>query len=82
MSKHPYVKFGLIGLTAWQYEIFGCFVFYMMAALGYCVYFFVPSKHPWLMLITSTALLIIGILSPINVYYKEKFGYYDNEYNY
>ena len=82
MTKN-YVKFGPISLTAWQYEIFGCIIFYFCAATGYGIYLFDCSDKPyaWIILIPSTLLLIIGIYSPINVYYKEKAGYYDNPYN-
>lgn len=83
MTKN-YVKFGPIGLTAWQYDIIGCLVFYILALYGYGYYLFVPTDklYPWLILIPSTLLLLIGIFSPINVYYKEKAGYYDDPYNY
>lgn len=79
MTK-PYVKIGPIGLTAWQYEIFGCLIFYLLALGGYISYFFGASDKPyaWMILIPSTLLLIIGIASPISVYFQEKASYYDD----
>jgi hypothetical protein len=59
-------------------------IFYILAAFGYGFYLFVPTNNPshaWLILIPTTLLLLIGIFSPINVYYKEKSGYYDDPYN-
>ena len=79
MSK-CYVKlFGLISLTAWQYEIFGCMPFYFLALIGILTYL---NGQSTMILIPSLLLLLIGIGSPINVYCKEKNGYYEDPYRF
>jgi hypothetical protein len=72
------VSFGPVKVTYWQYEIIGCSLFYMLAFIGVSIYISDPTNiYALLLLVPSTILLLIGILSPINVYYKEKRGYYE-----
>jgi hypothetical protein len=75
MAGH-FVKIFGIGLNRWQYEIVGCMMFYILGIIGILTY--LSKEGSWPILIPSTFFIILGIFSPINVYFKEKRGYYDD----
>jgi hypothetical protein len=78
MTKRYYTKVFGIRLKAWQYEILGCTIFYLIGFFGISIY--LTSGFIIGIIIPSIILLVIGILSPINVYLKEQCGYYDMDY--
>ena len=74
MTKRYYAKVSGIRLNVWQYEIFGCLPFYCLAIVG------IYLASGYIIIIPAFILLLIGILSPINVYLKDQHGYYDMDY--
>lgn len=69
MSSEKYVKLGPFCLNPWQWEILGCSPFYLIFIVGVLTFI---STGALFILFPSTMLLAIGILSPLNVYYKTK----------
>ena len=83
-NEKPYAKtFGFV-LNPWQYEIFGCIVFYLLSIVSFLLYYSnsncnndsLDSALNHTILLIGILFLAIGIYSPVHVYLKYKAGYY------
>ena len=80
-NQKPYTKIFGLGVNPWQYEIFGCIIFYLLFIL--CIHLSILN-NPFIyigfaFLSCGLSFLAIGIYSPINVYRKYRSVNFDVE---